>query len=121
MFSFGKAARLGRAEEFSEVRSRGIRARSGPILVSLLPGKRRRLGIAVTRQVGVAVQRNRIRRVIREFFRLHQETFPLGDCVVVPGRGSAALTNTQIREALQRALGLVAEKIASTGRGRTPA
>lgn len=120
MFSFGKAARLGRAEEFSEVRSRGIRARSGPILVSFLAGGRRRLGIAVTRQVGIAVQRNRLRRVVREFFRLHQEVFPRGDCVVVPGRGSAALTNAQIREVLTKALGLLAGKIASTGAGRSP-
>lgn len=120
MFSFGKTARLGRAEEFAEVRKRGVRARSGPILVSLLAGKRRRLGIAVTRQVGVAVQRNRIRRVIREFFRLHQEAFPQGDCVVVPGRGSAALTNTQIREALVRALGLLAQRLASAGAERSP-
>jgi len=46
-----------------------------------------RLGTAVTRKLGSAVLRNRIRRLIREFFRLHQNEIqtPL-DIVVVPKR-----------------------------------
>ena len=47
-----------------------------------------RLGIAVTRKTGGAVQRNRVKRVLREFFRLHQIVLPAGtDMVVVPKRG----------------------------------
>ena len=46
-----------------------------------------RLGMAVTRKTGPAVQRNRIKRVLREFFRLHQAQLPSGvDLVVVPRR-----------------------------------
>jgi len=46
-----------------------------------------RLGLTVSRKVGRAARRNRIRRVLREFFRLHQEDIdrPL-DIVVVPKR-----------------------------------
>jgi ribonuclease P protein component len=43
-----------------------------------------RLGMSVNRKVGNAVRRNRIRRLIRESFRLMQHDFPAGyDLVVV--------------------------------------
>jgi ribonuclease P protein component len=46
-----------------------------------------RLGLAVSRKLGGAVRRNRIKRLVREFFRLHgpEMTLPL-DVVVVPKR-----------------------------------
>lgn len=46
-----------------------------------------RLGLAVTRKTGCAVVRNRVKRVVREFFRLHREALAPGrDMVVVPKR-----------------------------------
>lgn len=46
-----------------------------------------RLGLAVTRKTGSAVIRNRVKRVLREFFRLHQALLPsMADLVVVPKR-----------------------------------
>ncbi len=47
-----------------------------------------RLGLAVTRKTGCAVVRNRVKRLLREFFRLHQALLPRAtDMVVVPKRG----------------------------------
>ena len=44
-----------------------------------------RLGMAVTRKTGCAVFRNRLRRLIRESFRLLQHSVPPGwDFIVVP-------------------------------------
>lgn len=43
--------------------------------------------MAVTRKTGSAVRRNRVRRLIREVFRLAQQSVPPGyDYVVVPKR-----------------------------------
>ena len=43
-----------------------------------------RLGLAVTKKCGNAVERNRIKRVLRAFFRLHQHEMPCMDIVVTP-------------------------------------
>lgn len=46
-----------------------------------------RVGLAVTKKMGNAVARNRIKRVLRAFFRLHQHLLPEStDIVAVPKR-----------------------------------
>ncbi len=45
------------------------------------------MGTAVTKKLGTAVVRNRVKRVLREFFRLEQRRLPPAlDIVVVPKR-----------------------------------
>ena len=53
----------------------------------------KRLGITVTKKAGNAVKRNRIKRLIREFFRLNKDLFPAGhDVVVMAKRNMPPLT-----------------------------
>jgi ribonuclease P protein component len=53
----------------------------------------RRLGLTVTKKVGNAVKRNRIKRLIREFFRLNKSLFPAGyDVVIMVRRNMPPLT-----------------------------
>lgn len=101
---FKRSARILRPEDYQAVKARGASARSGPIVVAVLPGRVKRLGITVSKFVGNAVERNRIKRVIREFFRQNQGSFPSGDCVVIPRRGAASLENKKIRNNLAAAL-----------------
>jgi len=55
-----------------------------------------RLGMIVTRKVGNAVVRNRIKRIVRECFRRTRGLFPDGiDVVVVARAGAEALSQGQ--------------------------
>lgn len=47
------------------------------------PDGTRRIGITVTKKTGNAVFRNRIKRLIREFFRRNKDVFPTGHDVVI--------------------------------------
>ena len=65
-----------------------------------------RLGMAVSRQVDKrAVQRNRLKRIIRESFRAHYLSAPRQgslDIVVLPRRQAVSMDNKQLREQLSR-------------------
>lgn len=74
-FKFPKAARLRKEREFEDVFKGGVCLRSFPLIVRALARpeqKGARLGLAITRRVGKACRRNRIKRLIREAFRLNR-------------------------------------------------
>lgn len=82
--SFGKTRRLRKKAEFSAVFDRKRRAFIGPLGVYVLPNglPQARLGISMSRRVGTAARRNRIKRLLREAFRL--QDWPALDIIVVP-------------------------------------
>ena len=60
-----------------------------------------RLGMAVgTRAAGRAVDRNRLRRLIRESFRIHREELPAVDVLVTARAAAAKARNGEIFESL---------------------
>jgi ribonuclease P protein component len=60
-----------------------------------------RLGIAVSRKVGKAFVRNRIKRMIREYFRLNKHRLPPGaDLVFVAKPHARDLETSELRAEL---------------------
>jgi ribonuclease P protein component len=84
---FRTRERIRRRPEFKQVYERGARIHSRYSTVFLLSNGTDvgRLGIAATRKLGGAVQRNRAKRLIREVFR-RNKIAPGFDVVVVPKR-----------------------------------
>jgi ribonuclease P protein component len=66
------------------------------------PGaQRQRLGVTVSRRVGNAVNRNRVKRRIREWFReARHELAPGTDLVVIARNGAAELSAAETSVAL---------------------
>ena len=85
------------------------RRRSTPhfILVSRPRAEESRLGITVSRRVGGAVQRNHVKRRVREWFRRHREQIrPTQDLVVIAKPGAAGLSAGEIAAELTKPLRL---------------
>ncbi len=63
-----------------------------------------RLGLVVTRRFGKAAKRNRMRRLLREFFRRHKSCLLSRDLVIMAKKGAEDLTYDQVAEELGRLL-----------------
>jgi ribonuclease P protein component len=97
-----KPARLSRRDEFSAVREKG-KSWHGRLMVLggwISPvAQPARIGVITSRKVGGAVERNRVRRRLREVFRLHRPSLPAGLwMVIVPRRAAGQATTAALRE-----------------------
>lgn len=83
-YGLGRSMRLHGRRAFAAVYDARCRKQVGPIGVCVLPNGLGycRLGLSVARKVGKAVVRNRIKRLLREAFRLSCRDWP-GDYDVV--------------------------------------
>lgn len=58
----------------------------------------------MTKKVGTAVQRNRIKRVVREVFRRNRQLFPAShDLVFIAKRGATEIDYSSLLEEIERA------------------
>jgi ribonuclease P protein component len=85
-YTFPRTHRLKGRELFDAIYKTGIRESRGPLIIYAKSNDvpHLRMGLSVSRRVGVAAKRNRIKRLLRESFRLLQPDFPFGiDLLVV--------------------------------------
>ena len=104
-FGFAAPLRLRRKREFDAAFETGRRISDSFFSLSVRPNDLAfpRLGLAIAaRTVGNAVARNRVRRTIKESFRLHQRVLPAVDIVVGARNAARAAPNADMRASLER-------------------
>jgi ribonuclease P protein component len=84
-YPYSSRHRLRHAREFDAVYAGKTKESRGPLTVFALPNElgHPRLGLSVGRKVGTAPKRNRIKRLLREAFRLMQHDLPRGYDLVI--------------------------------------
>ncbi len=104
-FTLGKDERLRTNRDFERGLSDGIRVADRNIVVFVRPNglPHSRIGPAVSKKWGKAVQRNRLKRLFREGFRLVKSGLPKGvDVVVMPRKGSREMKLEDVMTSLKR-------------------
>lgn len=78
VLTFRARHRLTHAREYARVFEQGVKRYRGPITLLAMPNARPepRLGLSISGRVGNAVTRNRLKRLLREAFRLERASFP---------------------------------------------
>jgi len=97
--TFGKEERIRKRQDYLRIYEQGVRIHSKRFTVILLENQQgiRRLGITVGKKTGNAVQRNRIKRILREFFRLNKSRLPASqDIVILYKKGISPLTYGEV-------------------------
>ena len=107
--TYPKAARLRRRPEFLAIQRDGHRRHTPHLVVirraTLGPGSR--LGVTVSKRIGNAVVRNRVKRLLREVFRLRRTDIrPPVDVVIIAKPGAETLSYAQAATEFARGLDL---------------
>ena len=128
-FGFPQSRRLLSNRQFRAVLARGRSARDRLLTVYIAENNcgYARLGVSVGKSCGNAILRNRLKRLLREAFRLSREDIP-GDfdyvVMISPqwteqpsgSRAKRAWAELTLEQARASFLGLVAKAVAKTGR-----
>lgn len=103
-FAFTKSDRILKRNEFVELSKIGKRLQNRYFIANFVVSRRDRcrLGVTVTKKVGGAVKRNRIKRLVREYFRLNRQSLTgFWDINIIAKKESADLSSEKAFAALQ--------------------
>lgn len=112
--TFPQSRRLKTPAEFQRVYDRKRSAADGTLIVYAAENTlgHPRLGVSVSKKVGIAVVRNRYKRLFREAFRLGQHDLPAGvDFILIPKLGRPEPTLADVRASLAKLAAQAAKKL----------
>jgi ribonuclease P protein component len=103
---FTKFARILNSADYRRITGPGRKSVSPHFLLFVLvgvDGKEPRLGMTVSKRVGNAVVRNRVKRTIREFFRKNRfQLNPSFECVVIARPRAGKTGNAELTTGLSK-------------------
>ncbi|MAZ89542.1 MAG: ribonuclease P protein component [Cellvibrionaceae bacterium] len=112
--AFSKSLRLLNASDYQSVfNDASLRASHQHLLILSRPNlsDSPRLGLVIAKKhIRLAVQRNRIKRILRESFRQHQQQLGGVDAVVLARAGLDKLDNEQLHKLFRKQWGRIIKK-----------
>jgi len=103
----GNLTRIKKSRDFKRVFNKNMSVADRNIVLYYLPNNLSvsRFGFTVSKKIGKAVIRNRIRRLFREVCRLNKDKFPEGyDYVLLARRNVVGLNYRQVEETVFKLL-----------------
>jgi ribonuclease P protein component len=103
-FTFSKTSRILNRKDFIRLFETGKRFKNRYFTALFSPGisGNGRLGLTVSKKIGNAVSRNRIKRYVREYYRLNKYKFKYNwDINIIAGSGTGSLKSDQIVSSLR--------------------
>lgn len=107
--SYPKSARVRRRSQYLQIQRDGRRRHTAHLVLirQAAAGPQSRLGVTVSKRIGNAVVRNRVKRILRELFRTRRaEMYPALDLIVIAKPGAETLTYAQAAAEFARGLDL---------------
>jgi len=106
MSGFPRHERLLKRSDFLRISRHGGKVQTAGFIILWIesPDSAVRIGITVSGKVGNAVVRNRLKRLIREFYRHNKVLFAPADYSIIARQGAARLDHCEVCRELGRAL-----------------